>query len=136
MNHSSNSTGFMLIFKDTNWDKNPSLTLEETDRIMARVMTWVQGLTQSGKATSGHPLHSHGVSISKKDGRTAVDGPFQESKEAIGGFLMLQVETFEEAVEIAKSNPMLDYGLTTEVRELAEECPVFLRARERLLQAA
>ena len=45
-----------------------------------------------------------------------MDGPFAESKEAIGGYLMLDVETIEEAIAIAQSSPGLAYGGSIEVR--------------------
>ena len=47
------------------------------------------------------------------------DGPFAESKEAIGGYFLLAVDTMEEAVEIAKTFPTLDYGASVEVRPIA-----------------
>jgi hypothetical protein len=59
-----------------------------------------------------------------------MDGPFAESKEAIGGYLVLDVETIEEAIAIAQSSPGLAYGGSIEVRPVAEECPMDVRARE------
>ena len=59
-----------------------------------------------------------------------IDGPFAESKEAVGGYLVLDVETIEEAIAIAQSSPGLAYGGSIEVRPLAEECPLDARARE------
>ena len=50
----------------------------------------------------------------------------------IGGYLMLDVETLDEALAIAKSYPCLQYDITIEVRPLLNECPCFTRARERL----
>ena len=48
--------------------------------------------------------------------KNVMDGPFAESKEAIAGYWFIQAASLEEAVEIAKGNPCLDYGLTVEVR--------------------
>jgi hypothetical protein len=41
----------------------------------------------------------------------------------------------EEAVEIAKTNPMHDYNLTTEVRATSSTCPHIYRALSRLTEA-
>ena len=49
----------------------------------------------------------------------AVDGPFTESKELVGGFWIIQVKSKEEAVEWAKRAPMLD-GDIIEVRQVQE----------------
>jgi hypothetical protein len=45
------------------------------------------------------------------------DGPFAETKEAVGGFDLLECESFEEAVEIAATHPLAEVG-TIEVRPL------------------
>jgi len=41
------------------------------------------------------------------------DGPFIESKEVLGGYSVLETETIDEAVEVAKSWPGVDRGLIT-----------------------
>ena len=59
-----------------------------------------------------------------------MDGPFAEAKEAVGGYLVLQADDFNEAVEIARSKPALRYGVTVEVRPILAECPIFERHPE------
>ena len=59
-----------------------------------------------------------------------LDGPFAESKEVIGGYLLLQVDSLGEAITIAKTNPALAYGTSIEVRPVAEECPLETCARQ------
>jgi hypothetical protein len=57
-------------------------------------------------------------SVRVRDGKTMVtDGPFAETKEAIGGFDILECESLEEAVEIAAAHPLAQIG-TIEVRPL------------------
>jgi hypothetical protein len=87
-------------------------------------------LTKQGKLKAGQPLAREGKIISGKRGRTVADGPFAESKEAIGGYFLLQVDDFDEAVAIAKECPTLEYGSTVEVRPVAEQCPTMQRALE------
>ena len=49
------------------------------------------------------------------------DGPFMETKEALGGYSVLETDTIDEAVEIAKTWPGVDRGwMTVEVRPLIE----------------
>jgi hypothetical protein len=91
---------------------------------------WIERLTAQGKAKPGRALERRGAIVSGKNGRFVTDGPFAESKEAIGGYLVLDVETLEEAVAIAQSIPSLAYGGSIEVRPVAEECPFDVRARE------
>jgi hypothetical protein len=49
------------------------------------------------------------------------DGPFMETKEALGGYSVLDTDTISEAVEIAKTWPGVDRGwMTVEVRPVIE----------------
>lgn len=45
------------------------------------------------------------------------DGPFGESKEALGGIILLKADTLDEAIAIARTWPSLDsnFGATVEV---------------------
>jgi hypothetical protein len=69
-------------------------------------------LSQSLKAdTAGARVTVRG------DQPTVVDGPFAESKEMIGGFLLLTCDTRTQAIEIARACPAATWA-TVEVREL------------------
>ena len=53
-----------------------------------------------------------------REGKTLItDGPFVETKETVGGFDLLECESFEQAVEIAATHPLAEIG-TIEVRPL------------------
>jgi hypothetical protein len=131
-----NSTSeYMLLFRGACWDK--VLSPEETQRLMNQVMAWFEGLKNRGIVKAGQPLGPEGRTVSESKGRAAVsDGPFAESKEAVGGYLLLQADSLDEVVAIAKSNPTLAYGITIEVRPVLEECPIFERARKQSLSHA
>ena len=124
---------YMLFFRGPDWDKG--LSPEELQQRMNKVNAWFEGLQQQGKVKGGQPLGQEGRSISRQKGRPVSDGPFAESKEAIGGYLLLEADDLEEAAAIAKACPTLEYGITIEVRPVLEECPIFQRAKERLALA-
>jgi hypothetical protein len=92
---------------------------------------WFDRLTAEGKAKAGKPLFHEGKIVSQKRGRMLTDGPFAESKEAIGGFFLLEVGSLDEAAEIAKDFPCLEYGATVEVRPVAPECMVGETAQQK-----
>ena len=124
---------YLLLFRGTDWDKG--LSPEEIQKVMNQLMTWFEGLHRQGKVKAGQPLGEEGKTVSGKRGRNVADGPFAESKEAVGGYLILHVSGMEEAVAIAKGYPCLDCGGIVEVRPIAEECPTFQRVKEQLAQA-
>lgn len=120
--------GYMLLFRSDEWYEE--LSHDEIQKVISQNNAWIEGLTAQGKAKPGHALQRKGVTVSGKNGRVVLDGPFTESKEAIGGFLLLNVETLEEAIAVAKSSPNLAYGTSIEIRPVADECPLDVRARE------
>lgn len=114
--------GYLLLFRGTDWSKG--LSPEEMQQVSSQWMDWFKRLTEQGKATAGAPLDCEGKIVSGKNGRIVADGPFTESKEAIGGYFLLQVDTLDEAVAIAQKCPGLAYGAKVEVRPLMERCPM------------
>ena len=119
-------TGYLLLFRNTHW--NDGLVESDIHEAMSRVNAWFEGLSTTGKVVGAQPLMDEGVRISGPGGRSVTDGPFAEAKEVVGGYVLLSVKTLEEAVAIAKTNPMHDYGLTTEVRPTASSCPHIYRS--------
>jgi hypothetical protein len=49
----------------------------------------------------------------------AVDGPFVEAKEIVGGFMFVSAESVDRAVQVAGEMPMLQPGASLEIREVA-----------------
>lgn len=126
----TSTADYLLLFRGPDWDTG--LSPEQAQQVMDRVMAWIEGLQRQGIVKAGQPLGRTGRTVSGGNGRRVVsDGPFAESKEAVGGYLVLQVKELDEAVAIAKACPTLDYGIDIEVRPVLEECPCYQRIRER-----
>ena len=81
---------------------------------------WVDDLQARGIWLTGDQLAPprRARSVRVRGGKKLVtDGPFAETKEAVGGFDLLECGNLEEAVEIAASHPLAEVG-TIEVRPL------------------
>lgn len=124
---------YLLLFRGNDWHKG--LSPEQMQNVADQWMAWFDRLSQQGKALGGHPLEEEGRIVSGKKGRLVADGPFAESKEAIGGYFLLRVSGMDEAVAIAKECPGLEYGAVVEVRPVAERCSLSQRATEQLVHA-
>jgi len=69
-----------------------------------------------------------------RDGRKLVtDGPFIETREQFAGFLLIEAESLEEAIEIAMEHPVAHTG-TVDVRPIKDV--QFLSQPEDALQSA
>jgi hypothetical protein len=122
---STQKSDYMLLFRGTNWDKG--LSPEQIQKVVSDWYAWFERLKQEGRCIGGHPLQNSGKMVSGKN-RQVADGPFAESKEAIGGYFYLQVADEAEAIAIAQQCPGLDYGAVVEVRPVAEMCSARARA--------
>ena len=119
---------YLLLFRNTSWHNG--LSPEEIQQNLARFTVWFEQLRDDRKFKGGGPLVYDGKIV--RDRNAVTDGPFAESKEAIGGFLIIQADSLEQAVEIANGCPGLEVGQTVEVRAIVSE-PVELQiAREKL----
>jgi hypothetical protein len=88
---------------------------------MTTWMAWFNRLVEEGRCKGGQSLGPEARVVSGQM-RNVTDGPYAEAKESVAGYFLLYVEDFEEAAEIAKECPALDYGITVEIRPLLARC--------------
>jgi hypothetical protein len=113
---------YLLLFRNTGSETHAHLSPEERQQLMVRWNAWYEGLRAKGKAVDGRPLELESRVVSGTGGERVTDGPFSETKEAIGGYVMLLVSGLDEATEIARLHPGLEFGLIIEVRPIAATC--------------
>lgn len=127
MSNEPETTEYLVLFRSTNWSRD--LSVGEMQQIMERTYEWFDKLRAAGTFRAAQPLFNEGrVLVAAEDG-SITDGPFAESKEIVGGYLILRAASMDDAVEIARGWPLLALGATLEVRPIAQECPDFQRLR-------
>lgn len=53
-----------------------------------------------------------------KPGNVVTDGPYTEIKEFISGYIVVKADHIDDAIELAKANPIFSIGGNIEVREV------------------
>jgi hypothetical protein len=92
------------------------------DGMMRDCFDHVDELAEKGKWLGAQQLDSASTakSVRVRNGKvSALDGPFAETKEVLGGFNIIEADSMEEAVEIASHFPWAQVG-TVEVRPLRD----------------
>ncbi|BAU48318.1 DGPFAETKE family protein [Sulfurifustis variabilis] len=102
-----------LVISRGQWNKEASR--EEIQGAIDKFYVWLDRLVAEGKMQTGQRLAGEGKTVSKS---RVTDGPYSEAKEVIGGFWFILADSLEEAAEIARGNPCLDYGLFYEIRPI------------------
>jgi hypothetical protein len=112
---------FILLIR-AEGNHHQDLSPEEKQKHIQKVVVYMEDLMKSGKLKSAQPLEHEGVIISGNNGKLK-DGPFNESKEVIAGYFLIQAKDLNEAIQIAKNNPVFeDYEHTRiEVRPIKIE---------------
>jgi len=85
-------------------------------------MAYCDRLQKVGQLLAASPLHpvETATTVRVREGKAATtDGPFAETKEQLGGFLMLDVPDLNDAIRIATHFPAARYG-SVEVRPMKE----------------
>jgi len=83
-------------------------------------MNWLGSIaTQNKLVDKGNSLLPRSDSAKTvKPGNVVTDGPYTEIKEFISGYIVVRAENIDEAVEMAKGNPIFKIGGNIEVREI------------------
>ncbi len=124
---------FLLLFRNTQLETR--LSMDEMHEAMRRLNDWLDRWAERGNILKGQPLGNEGKVISGSKQRTVADGPFAESKEAVGGYVLVQAADFDEAMSIAAEWPLLDYDGVIEVRPVMPECATMRMVREQFASA-
>lgn len=106
---------FILLFrlnKDSEIKPSPEQVKERMD--------WLGNLVKQNKlADKGNTLSPAGAKTIHPD-KSVTDHPHSEGKEIVTGYVIVKTGTIDEAVEIAKANPIFKVGGSVEVREIAK----------------
>jgi hypothetical protein len=91
-------------------------TLSEADR--AEVRAGVDALAEDPRRVAGAQLQpaETATSVRVTGGRTLItDGPFADTKEVLGGFVLIEAANLDEALEVAAAIPAARFGGVVEV---------------------
>jgi hypothetical protein len=98
----------------------PAPSEEDVTRVMGDYAAFTKELRDRGMFEAGEALQSvaSASTVRLREGQTLItDGPFMETKEALGGFYLLNCRDLDEALEFAAKCPAAQFG-SIEVRPI------------------
>lgn len=108
----------LLIYSDESTQPPPDSP--EAQEVMQAYFRFTDAITQRGINLGGEALHDTGAAttVRVRNGETlTTDGPFAETKEALGGFYLIDVADLDEAIAVAAELPGSWHG-SVEVRPI------------------
>jgi hypothetical protein len=109
----------LLINQGTALETQAALPPDE----QAGVWQDYQAINQTSGVTPGRRMASpdSATTVRVADGKVLVtDGPFVETKEALGGYLFYEADDIDAAIALAARVPAARYGGAVEIRPLVE----------------
>lgn len=117
--------------EDGKWEK---LTESERNAMMEECFAYDDVLRKNGHFVSGEALQSAGnaVTLRWQNGKVVVtDGPYAETKEYLGGILILEANDLNHAIQLMSKHPGVRLGGPFEIRPAAEEVNELIAQRDR-----
>jgi hypothetical protein len=85
----------------------------EANAALAEIPAYRAELEASGQLILAEPLNlpREAITVQVRDGKTSTtDGPFMETKEMLGGLMLIEARDLNEAIRIAARNPHARFG--------------------------
>jgi hypothetical protein len=99
-----------------------ALSEQESQALIHEALDFDDSLRKSGHHLAAHPLQSvhAATTLRTRNGKTVItDGPFAETNEQIGGFVLIEARDLNEAIQLASRIPPARLG-GVEVRPILE----------------
>jgi len=115
---------YLFLIYEQNSANPPAepMPAEERAATTAAYNAYTAMLRETGAFLAGEALQpvTAATTVRIRDGQTmTTDGPFAETKEALGGFYMVEAADLDQALELAAGCPAAKYG-SIEVRPIWE----------------
>ena len=110
---------YLLILRDDP-TRFQQMSPQQIQEVFAKYVAWRMRLQEAGRLVGGNKLEDNTgrvLTAGPSSQMRITDGPFAESKEVIGGYFMINADTYEDAVELSRDCPHLEYG-AVEVRRV------------------
>ena len=99
--------------------KHAAMTEDERNAMFDECFEYDDHLRANGYFAGGEALQPPATALTVywKNGKVATtDGPYAETKETLGGILVLEARDMNHAIQLMSQHPSVKYGSTFEIR--------------------
>ncbi len=117
--------------------KHEAMTEAERQAMFDACFTYDDHLRANGHWAGGEALQHADTALTLywKNGKvTTTDGPYAETKEQLGGILVLEARDMNHAVQLIAQHPVLTYGCIFEIRPAADMTEIMKASEQRRRQ--
>ena len=114
--------------------KFEAMTARERNALFDTCFEYDDHLRSNGHWAGGEALQGHetALTLSWKNGKVATtDGPYAETKEQLGGILVLEARDMNQAVQLMSQHPAMRYGNIFEIRPAGDMSEIVKASEQR-----
>lgn len=109
---------YMMLLRDEQADFS-NYTVKQFEELLGNYGKWTNELGKKGKLVGGEKLKDDGgKTLRSANGKIVEGGPYSKGAQTIGGYYIVEAQSYDEAVSLGKGCPALGYGGSVEVREI------------------
>jgi hypothetical protein len=107
---------FALLFRQPSFDYS-SISADEMAALTKKWADWATGIARDGHlVNNGIRLDPSGKVL--KAGGLVTEGPFVETREILGSFVIIKAPSMDDAITLAHGCPVLERGGSVEIRPI------------------
>lgn len=118
-------------------EKHAAMTAAELERMFDACFEYDDHLRANGHWAGGEGLQpaETALTVYWKNGKVATtDGPYAETKEQLGGILILEARDMNHAAQLMSQHPAVQFGSTFEIRPAADMSELIQASEQRRQQ--
>ena len=119
--------------------KHATMTEDERNAMFDECFEYDDYLRANGHFAGGEALQPSetAVTVSWKNGKVAMtDGPYTETKEQLGGILVLEARDMNHAIQLMSQHPSLKFGSSFDIRPTGDLNEMIQKSEQRRLKVA
>ncbi|UWE10358.1 YciI family protein [Actinacidiphila bryophytorum] len=109
---------YMLLFRGGAVSRD-DLSPSDLQAHLDKWYRWSDELARQGRRNTGTALDNPGAKVQGRE-RVVTDGPYAESKDLVTGILVFRAASLEDAVDVARTCPIYEFGGSVEVRPVQD----------------
>ena len=119
--------------------KHAAMTEDERNAMFDECFEYDDHLRANGHWAGGEALQPSETSLTVhwKNGKVATtDGPYAETKEQLGGILVLEARDMNQAIQLISQHPAVKYGSIFEIRPVGDMSEIMYQSEQRRRKVA
>jgi hypothetical protein len=119
--------------------KHAAMTEDERGAMFDECFDYDDHLRANGHYVAGEALQPDETALTVywKNGKVATtDGPYAETKEQLGGILVLEARDMNHAIQLMSQHPSLKYGAFFDIRPVGDMSEIIQKSEQRRLKRA